>query len=85
MDPIIGHQQSFTCLGLTHLVDDIENPCKAATELPLEEGIQRAGWVELSPGGILRNVDMSVALIVHRIGSPSPQFLFQQMQVTGKS
>ena len=48
MDPRDGHRECPTCLGMAHLMDDIENPCVAAVELPVEERVKRARWVEQS-------------------------------------
>ena len=46
MDPQDGHHECPNCLGMAHLMDDIENPCVAAVELPVEERVKRARWVE---------------------------------------
>ena len=48
MDPLDGHRECPTCLGMAYLMDDIENPCVAAVELPVEERVKRARWVEQS-------------------------------------
>ncbi len=56
MDPRDGHGECPYCLGVAHLVEDIENPCHAASELPLEERRRRAQLVEeatLSGGACL--------------------------------
>jgi hypothetical protein len=37
-----GHRECPSCLGMQHLLDDIENPCAAAIELTLQERVQRA-------------------------------------------
>ncbi len=46
MDPRDGHRECPHCLGVAHLVEDIENLCHAASELPLEERRRRAQLVE---------------------------------------
>lgn len=46
MDPRDGHRECPHCLGVAHLVEDIEKPCLAAAELPLEERKRRAKMVE---------------------------------------
>ncbi|KAL7376907.1 hypothetical protein ABVT39_018140 [Epinephelus coioides] len=46
MDPCDGHRECPHCLGVAHLVEDIENPCPAAAELFLEERRCRAKLVE---------------------------------------
>ena len=48
MDPRDGHRECPTCLGMAHLMDDIENPCVASVELPVEERDKGARWVEQS-------------------------------------
>ena len=50
MDPRDGHRECPSCLGRAHLLEDVENPCPAALELPLEERARRAGrQVEAQP------------------------------------
>lgn len=46
MDPRDGHRQCPPCLGVAHVVEDIENPCVAALDLPLEVRVQRAKAME---------------------------------------
>ena len=45
MDPRDGHRECPHCLGVAHLVEDVETPCHAALELPLEERRRRAKLV----------------------------------------
>lgn len=42
MHPRDGHRECPSCLGMQHLLDDIESPCAAAKEFSLQERIQRA-------------------------------------------
>ena len=46
MDPRDGHRECPTCLGEAHVKEDVENPCMAALDLPLEERAQRAKVLE---------------------------------------
>lgn len=46
MYPHSGHRLCPHCLGLAHLVEDIENPCNATSLLPLEEHRCRVKLVE---------------------------------------
>lgn len=43
--PRDGHRECPSCLGMQHLLDDIENPCAAALELSLQERVQRVKYV----------------------------------------
>lgn len=40
--PRDGHRECPSCLGMQHVLDDIEDPCAAAMELSLRERVQRA-------------------------------------------
>ncbi|KAI2648570.1 Gag-Pol polyprotein [Labeo rohita] len=42
MHPRDGHRECPSCLGMQHLLDDIEKPCVAAEGLTLKERVQRA-------------------------------------------
>ncbi|XP_076144523.1 uncharacterized protein LOC143127104 [Alosa pseudoharengus] len=46
MDPRDGHRECPTCLGVAHVREDVENPCRAALDLPLEERACRAESLE---------------------------------------
>ena len=46
MDPRDGHRECPTCLGEAHVTEDVENPCVAALDLPLEERARRAKGLE---------------------------------------
>ncbi len=41
MHPRDGHRECPSCLGMQHLLDDIEKPCAAAVGLTLQERVQR--------------------------------------------
>lgn len=43
MDVRDGHRECPSCLGRAHLMDDVDCPCPAAIDLPLEERARRAG------------------------------------------
>lgn len=42
MDIRDGHRECPSCLGMTHLMYDVNCPCPAAIDLPLEERARRA-------------------------------------------
>ncbi|XP_074492936.1 uncharacterized protein LOC141768506 [Sebastes fasciatus] len=42
MDIRDGHRECPSCLGMAHLMDDVDCPCPAAIDLPLEERARRA-------------------------------------------
>ena len=50
MDPRDGHRECPHCLGLAHVMEDVESPCEAAMELSLEERRRRAKRLEQSAG-----------------------------------
>jgi hypothetical protein len=46
MHPRDGHRECPSCLGMAHLLEDIEKPCPAAAEFSLQERVQRASLFE---------------------------------------
>lgn len=43
MDPRDGHRECPLCLGRAHLIQDVDDPCDAAVDLPYAERARRAG------------------------------------------
>ena len=42
LDPRDGHRECPSCLGRAHLLEDVDNPCDAALDLPYAERVRRA-------------------------------------------
>ncbi len=58
LHPCDGHRECPSCLGMTHLLEDIEEPCPAAVKFSLHESSHR--WVMHTP----LNEEESVLLAV---------------------